>query len=66
MPLLLLQVLTVGQNLYFSSRHGVVFETVGSLLSLLRTGTRDAYRLFFSDAMLVVEGKKELGDQYPF
>ncbi|XP_062086906.1 serine/threonine-protein kinase ATR isoform X2 [Humulus lupulus] len=39
----------------FRSRHGVIFETVGSLLSLLRTGTRDAYRLFFIDAMLVVE-----------
>lgn len=42
----------------FSSRHGVIFETVGSLLSLLRTGARDAYHLFFIDAMLVVEGKK--------
>ena len=37
----------------------MIFETVGSLLSLLRTGTRDAYRLFFADAMLVVEGKKK-------
>lgn len=43
----------------FSSRHGVIFETVGSLLSLLRTGARDAYRLFFMDAMLAVEGKKK-------
>ncbi|PON40311.1 Coatomer beta subunit [Trema orientale] len=39
----------------FRSRHGVIFETVGSLLSLLRTGTRDAYRLFFIDAMIVIE-----------
>ncbi|CBI37818.3 unnamed protein product, partial [Vitis vinifera] len=39
----------------FRSRHGVIFETVGSLLSLLRTGERDAYRQFFIDAMLVVE-----------
>ncbi|KAL5561258.1 hypothetical protein UlMin_031005 [Ulmus minor] len=39
----------------FRSRHGVIFESVGSLLSLLRTGTRDAYRLFFTDAMLLVE-----------
>nr|XP_048336390.1 serine/threonine-protein kinase ATR-like isoform X3 [Ziziphus jujuba var. spinosa] len=39
----------------FRSRHGVIFETVGSLLSLLRTGARDAYRLFFIDAMLAVE-----------
>ncbi|KAF3434772.1 hypothetical protein FNV43_RR21858 [Rhamnella rubrinervis] len=30
----------------FSSRHGVIFETVGTLLSLLRTGARDAYHLF--------------------
>ncbi|RVW38512.1 Serine/threonine-protein kinase ATR [Vitis vinifera] len=41
--------------LCFRSRHGVIFETVGSLLSLLRTGERDAYRQFFIDAMLVVE-----------
>ncbi|KAA8546139.1 hypothetical protein F0562_020967 [Nyssa sinensis] len=39
----------------FRSRHGVIFETVGSLLSLLRSGDRDAYRQFFSDTMLVVE-----------
>ncbi|XP_057494820.1 serine/threonine-protein kinase ATR isoform X1 [Actinidia eriantha] len=39
----------------FCSRHGVIFETVGSLLSLLRTGDRDAYRQFFIDTMLVVE-----------
>ncbi|EXB24045.1 Serine/threonine-protein kinase ATR [Morus notabilis] len=39
----------------FRSQHSVILETVGSLLSLLRTGTRDAYRLFFADAMLVVE-----------
>lgn len=42
------------------ARYGVIFETVGSLLSLLRTGARDAYRQFFLDAMLVVEGKQEL------
>ncbi|KAJ4962511.1 hypothetical protein NE237_022450 [Protea cynaroides] len=39
----------------FHSRHGVIFEAVGSLLSLLRTGEREAYRQFFFDAMLVVE-----------
>ncbi|KAL5856184.1 hypothetical protein ACOSQ3_006018 [Xanthoceras sorbifolium] len=39
----------------FHSRHGVIFETVGSLLSLLRTGARDSYRLFFMDAMLAIE-----------
>ncbi|CAL5432978.1 unnamed protein product [Camellia sinensis] len=39
----------------FRSRHGVIFETVGSLLSLLRTGDRDAYRQFFIDTMLMVE-----------
>ncbi|XP_058002257.1 serine/threonine-protein kinase ATR isoform X1 [Hevea brasiliensis] len=39
----------------FRSRHGVIFETVGSLLSLLRTGARDAYCQFFIDAMSVVE-----------
>lgn len=39
----------------FRSRHGVIFEAVGSLLSLLRTGDRDAYRQFFVDVMLAVE-----------
>lgn len=42
--------------LFFSSRHGVIFETVGSLLSLLRTGDRDMFRQFFMDTMLVIEG----------
>lgn len=35
----------------------MIFETVASLLSLLRTGARDAYRLLFIDAMLAIEGK---------
>ncbi|KAK8263394.1 hypothetical protein V6Z11_D12G038900 [Gossypium hirsutum] len=39
----------------FSSRHGVIFETVGPLLSLLRTGSRDAYRTLFIDAMCTIE-----------
>ncbi|CAL5421159.1 unnamed protein product [Camellia sinensis] len=39
----------------FRSRHGVIFEIVGSLLSLLRTGDQDAYRQFFIDTMLMVE-----------
>ncbi|XP_074371417.1 serine/threonine-protein kinase ATR [Apium graveolens] len=39
----------------FCSRHGVIFETVGSLLSLLRTGDRDMFRQFFMDTMLVIE-----------
>uniref|UniRef100_A0A2N9HIL2 Serine/threonine-protein kinase ATR n=1 Tax=Fagus sylvatica TaxID=28930 RepID=A0A2N9HIL2_FAGSY len=39
----------------FRSRHGVIFETIGSLLSLLRSGAREAYRKFFVDAMVVVE-----------
>ncbi|XP_048234616.1 serine/threonine-protein kinase ATR isoform X1 [Ricinus communis] len=39
----------------FGSRHGVIFETVGSLLSLLRIGARDTYCKFFIDAMLAVE-----------
>ncbi|KAJ7967115.1 serine/threonine-protein kinase ATR [Quillaja saponaria] len=41
--------------LNFRFRYGVIFETLGSLLSLLRTGARDAYRQFFIDAMLVIE-----------
>lgn len=39
----------------FLSRHGTIFETVGSLLSLLRTGDRDAFRQFFMDTMLLAE-----------
>ncbi|KAL6514181.1 hypothetical protein OROHE_019168 [Orobanche hederae] len=39
----------------FRSRHGVIFETVGSLLSLLRTGDRDVYRQFFMDIMSLNE-----------
>ncbi|XP_073033978.1 serine/threonine-protein kinase ATR isoform X1 [Primulina eburnea] len=39
----------------FLSRHGTIVETVGSLLSLLRTGDRDAFRQFFMDTMLLVE-----------
>ncbi|KAK6118684.1 hypothetical protein DH2020_047597 [Rehmannia glutinosa] len=39
----------------FRSRHGVIFETVGSLLSLLRTGDRDVYRQFFMDIMSLTE-----------
>ncbi|MCD7463303.1 hypothetical protein HAX54_050313 [Datura stramonium] len=39
----------------FSSRHGVIIETIGALLSTLRTGDRDAYRQFFMDTLLVVE-----------
>ncbi|KAK4437595.1 Serine/threonine-protein kinase ATR [Sesamum alatum] len=39
----------------FRPRQGTILETVGSLLSLLRTGDRDAYRQFFVDAMLLSE-----------
>ncbi|CAN1771051.1 Serine/threonine-protein kinase ATR [Linum perenne] len=39
----------------FCSRHGVIFETVGSLLSLLRTGERDAYCQFFLDTVSAVQ-----------
>ncbi|XP_022748509.1 serine/threonine-protein kinase ATR-like isoform X3 [Durio zibethinus] len=39
----------------FRSRHGVIFDTIGPLLSLLRTGSRDAYRMLFIDAMSVIE-----------
>ncbi|KAI3446300.1 hypothetical protein Pfo_002965 [Paulownia fortunei] len=39
----------------FRSRHGAIFEAVGSLLSLLRTGDRDAYRQFFMDTMSLTE-----------
>ncbi|KAM0929216.1 hypothetical protein ACQ4PT_001782 [Festuca glaucescens] len=34
----------------------IIFDTVWSLLSLLRTGDREAYRQFFLDLMIAVEG----------
>ncbi|XP_061337449.1 serine/threonine-protein kinase ATR [Gastrolobium bilobum] len=40
----------------FRSRHGVFFETLASLLSLLRSGARDAYRQFFVDSILLIQG----------
>ena len=52
--------------LLFSSRHGVIFETLGSLLSLLRTGDRDAYRQFFEDVMGVVKGTTFVHTIYSF
>lgn len=38
-----------------SGRFGVLFETVSSLLSLLKTGEREAYRSFFVGAMLLIQ-----------
>ncbi|KAL2323976.1 hypothetical protein Fmac_023034 [Flemingia macrophylla] len=40
---------------HFRSRHGVFFEAIGSLLSLLRSGARDAYRQFFVDSMSLIQ-----------
>lgn len=45
---------------YFRSRHGVFFEATGSLLSLLRSGARDAYRQFFVDSMSLIQGTDKL------
>ncbi|KAG0457231.1 hypothetical protein HPP92_022388 [Vanilla planifolia] len=39
----------------FRSRHELIFDTAATLLALLRTGERDAYRQFFLDAMVAVE-----------
>ncbi|CAJ1977648.1 unnamed protein product [Sphenostylis stenocarpa] len=39
----------------FRSCHGVFFEALGSLLSLLRSGARDAYRQFFVDSMSLIQ-----------
>lgn len=44
----------------FRSRHGVFFEATGSLLSLLRSGARDAYRQFFVDSMSLIQGTDKL------
>ncbi|KAJ4806265.1 Serine/threonine-protein kinase ATR [Rhynchospora pubera] len=39
----------------FCSRHGVIFDTISSLLSLLRTGEREAYCQFFLDTMVALK-----------
>ncbi|KAL8556534.1 hypothetical protein ACS0TY_004111 [Phlomoides rotata] len=39
----------------FRPRHGAILETVGSLLSLIRTCDRDAYRQFFMDTIFLIE-----------
>ncbi|KAK3131306.1 hypothetical protein QOZ80_6BG0504770 [Eleusine coracana subsp. coracana] len=39
----------------FRSRHELIFNAVWNLLSVLRTGDREAYRQFFMDAMVAVE-----------
>ncbi|CAL1372888.1 unnamed protein product [Linum trigynum] len=39
----------------FCSRHGVIFDTIGSLLSMLRSGERDAYCQFFLDTVSAIE-----------
>lgn len=36
----------------------MIFDTLGLLLTLLRSGAQDAYRQFFVDSMLVVQGKE--------
>ncbi|WOK94665.1 serine/threonine-protein kinase ATR isoform X1 [Canna indica] len=48
----------------FCARHGVIFETIASLLLLLRTGEREAYRQFFLDAMVVVEDIVYIASNY--
>lgn len=48
----------------FRGRHGVIFEAAGSLLALLRSGDRDAYRQFFMDAMSVVEDLVYVASMY--
>ncbi|KAF8672849.1 hypothetical protein HU200_049186 [Digitaria exilis] len=39
----------------FRSSHELIFTAVWNLLSILRTGDREAYRRFFLDAMIAVE-----------
>ncbi|XP_039135080.1 serine/threonine-protein kinase ATR isoform X2 [Dioscorea cayenensis subsp. rotundata] len=39
----------------FRVRHGIIFDTISSLLTLLRSGDREAYRQVFLDAMVAVE-----------
>uniref|UniRef100_A0A7N0U878 Serine/threonine-protein kinase ATR n=1 Tax=Kalanchoe fedtschenkoi TaxID=63787 RepID=A0A7N0U878_KALFE len=42
-------------DLAFSEKQGVIFETLGSLVSLLRKGERNTYCQFFMDAMSLIE-----------
>jgi serine/threonine-protein kinase ATR len=53
---------SVSHICHFFSRscHGVFFQAIGSLLSLLRSGARDSYRQFFVDSMFLVEGSTKL------
>ncbi|KAL5664232.1 hypothetical protein ACJX0J_024340, partial [Zea mays] len=39
----------------FRLSHEIIFQAVWNLLSILRTGDREAYRQFFLDAMVAVE-----------
>ncbi|KAK7270160.1 hypothetical protein RIF29_23104 [Crotalaria pallida] len=39
----------------FRTRHPVFFESLSSLLSLLRSGACDAFKLFFLDSMLLIQ-----------
>jgi len=44
----------------FRSRHGIFFETIGSLLSSLRSAERDFYRHFFVDCMFLIQGINQI------
>ena len=41
-----------------SPGHVVILDTVGSLLMLLRSNSRKAYRMFFQDALQAIQGAK--------
>lgn len=57
-PFVLFRNFNVFISKFCSARHGVIFEAISSLLSLLRVSEREAYRQFFLDAMEVIEGAR--------
>lgn len=42
-----------------SPGHVVILDTVGSLLMLLRSNSRKAYRMFFQDALQAIQGETQ-------
>ncbi|XP_010416834.1 PREDICTED: serine/threonine-protein kinase ATR [Camelina sativa] len=48
----------------FVPAHGVLLETVGSLLMLLRSNSRKAYRMFFHDSLQAIEDMQPIASRH--
>ncbi|XP_019085635.1 PREDICTED: serine/threonine-protein kinase ATR-like [Camelina sativa] len=48
----------------FVPAHGVLLETVGSLLMLLRSNSRKAYRMFFLDCLQAIEDLQPIASRH--